>query len=547
MAGNKTEVNRICKGLNSEGEGRYKYQYDALSRLTQVVRERETLRRYEYDGSGNRTKKVENAGSTSYSYNALNQLIAVQEGSDYYKYGYDRRGNLTETYKNSKLTHKYHFGALNRLETVYNYEQEKVALYEYNGLGNRIGKRIGLLEESVRPEAGYEDIIKLTLTHVEDVIDLTRPHHNLLSRTNKNLVDAQLNETNEDHTRFIYDFSVLSTQNEEESLYYLHDDIGSPTRLINENGYECDFFNYDEFGNPLTANMPKTSNPFTFTGYMADSIANTYYAQAREYRPELGRFIAQDTHWNVKNMIWGDDVYEAWEIVAPAPDSFAIRQSNNLYEYTLNNPLRFLDFDGQCIWLIPGAPKAWEAVRKPIVNAWESVSNSGVVSAVKNFFPSGNEVFNRAKNFIVNDYHNSTLAKGLVNGAIRAKNFIVNDYRNSLLVNGRLMNEMLVSLYTRGSQLFKTEAHKIAGIFESGGAAAIYALLESLDEENDFIDGIFAAINGFLSNHFGIGSHHTSDALSGPLGSVQDFIVEGVDFLIDLWNHFFGDECELEN
>ena len=58
-------------------------------------------------------------------------------------------------------------------------------------------------------------------------------------------------------------------------------------------------------------------------------------------------------HWNTKNIIWGDlDRYEEWEIHNGGPDPFAIRQSGNLYEYTLSNPLRFLDLDGKCIRII---------------------------------------------------------------------------------------------------------------------------------------------------------------------------------------------------
>lgn len=38
-----------------------------------------------------------------------------------------------------------------------------------------------------------------------------------------------------------------------------------------------------------------TVQPFGYTGYQADRKAGTYYAQAREYRVELGRFAVVDT------------------------------------------------------------------------------------------------------------------------------------------------------------------------------------------------------------------------------------------------------------
>ena len=64
----------------------------------------------------------------------------------------------------------------------------------------------------------------------------------------------------------------------------------------------------------------------------------------------MGRFTSQDPHWHPGNMIYGDPgIHADYEIVV-GPDPFAIRQSRNLYEYTLNNPLNYVDLDGKCFW-----------------------------------------------------------------------------------------------------------------------------------------------------------------------------------------------------
>ncbi|WP_416386582.1 RHS repeat-associated core domain-containing protein [Aequitasia blattaphilus] len=42
--------------------------------------------------------------------------------------------------------------------------------------------------------------------------------------------------------------------------------------------------------------------PFTYTGYQKDSIAGTYYAQVREYLPQVGRFISEDIVKGFKNI-----------------------------------------------------------------------------------------------------------------------------------------------------------------------------------------------------------------------------------------------------
>jgi len=59
-------------------------------------------------------------------------------------------------------------------------------------------------------------------------------------------------------------------------------------------------------------------------GYQGDRIANTYYAQAREYNSELGRFTGEDS-------IEGD-----------VEQPFTINQ----YIYCWSQPINFVDMDG---------------------------------------------------------------------------------------------------------------------------------------------------------------------------------------------------------
>ena len=71
----------------------------------------------------------------------------------------------------------------------------------------------------------------------------------------------------------------------------------------------------------------------------------TYYLRARYYDPSLGRLTSQDTHWNTRNMIYGDREYKPGEI--RFPDNNAIIQSGNLYAYCMNNPIIYSDEDGE--------------------------------------------------------------------------------------------------------------------------------------------------------------------------------------------------------
>ena len=65
--------------------------------------------------------------------------------------------------------------------------------------------------------------------------------------------------------------------------------------------------------------------PFGFTGYERDDISGLYYAQAKRYDAQTGRFTSRD-------MIKGQVSH---------------MQSQNEYAYCLGNPLRYVDRGGK--------------------------------------------------------------------------------------------------------------------------------------------------------------------------------------------------------
>lgn len=328
ILGNKIEIKKFRNGRGAESTtGRFEYQFDKLNRLTKVMQEHDTLRSYKYDAFGNRTKMFEKDKSTSYTYNALNQLIVSHDNQgNTNEYLYDGRGNLSKTYKDKELTHQYHFGALNRLESVFNYGQNKGAVYSYNGLGHRVGKMAGLSQDTVTESTEMYDIMLNTETYSNDVIDFTRRYHNLLQRNGGEVIYNMQNEYEfkEEHTYFVYDFGVLSANTGDSMLNYLHDDLGSPIRLLDERGNEREILDYNEFGDSLLPACRK--QPFSFTGYQKDDISDTLFAQARHYDSKTGRFVSEDL---IKGFIH-------------APDTL------NQYTYCWNRPLNLVDLDGQC-------------------------------------------------------------------------------------------------------------------------------------------------------------------------------------------------------
>ncbi len=312
-AGNKISIEKEQAGT-PEDTGLFVYGYDASNRLTTVLKDAEVLRDYQYDAYGNRAMMAQSGINTSYQYNELNQLILMK--SDVEKeeqYSYDKRGNLTEVWKNGTLANQYFFGALNRLEGAMDHESELGATYQYNGMMNRVGKIEGNPTEPVMPTTGLDQFSLNPIKQIDDVLDLTKRYHNLLQR-----------QENQEIVSYSWDNKVVSsTRTDDMKQYYLLDELGSPIRLLDANSAGQEVHGYDEFGNDLY-NSDAATQPFTYTGYQQDTIANTYFAQAREYRPDQGRFTSED-------IVKGFASYP---------------MTLNPYSYCWNQPMNLVDRDG---------------------------------------------------------------------------------------------------------------------------------------------------------------------------------------------------------
>ena len=99
--------------------------------------------------------------------------------------------------------------------------------------------------------------------------------------------------------------------------------MGSPLRIEDENGLTRETYGYGAFGEDLYGNQG-VLQVFGYTGYQRDRVAGTYYAQAREYQAEVGRFAGQD-------------------LIAGFMD---MPLSMNRYSYCFNAPMMLVDPDG---------------------------------------------------------------------------------------------------------------------------------------------------------------------------------------------------------
>ena len=302
---NKTGIEKYRRDL-AEESGQYRYAYDALSRLTDVLKDDKLIKKFAYDEFGNRSFMLDQDIRTDYTYNPLNQLVQAKSTERRQDFAYDARGNLRQVGENGRLRNSYEFNPLNRLTRAANSDGE-IAVYEYNSLGQRVGKRI---------TAGWDPLHLAdnpgSTKNISYVLDLTKQYHNLLQESE----DGQAKN-------YAWDFDPV-VEYGEDSHFYLLDDLGSPLRLSDADGALLDSYAYDEFGNDLTGNQGATQ-PFGFTGYRYDNVAQTYFAQAREYNPQAGRFCSADLAFGT--------------IFRPL--------SLNGYIYCLNNPKTHLDLNGR--------------------------------------------------------------------------------------------------------------------------------------------------------------------------------------------------------
>jgi RHS repeat-associated protein len=112
--------------------------------------------------------------------------------------------------------------------------------------------------------------------------------------------------------------------------YYHFDALGSITNLTDPTGTVQNRYQYDAWGN--YRNQSGTHwNPFGFTGHEYDPETGLYYAKARFYDPEVGRFLSED----------------------PAEPDLTTPPSLHKYLYAYGNPTYYVDPDGREVSITP--------------------------------------------------------------------------------------------------------------------------------------------------------------------------------------------------
>src|SRR3972149_4382399 len=260
-------------------------QYDSLDRLINADGPW-GVGSFTYDSVGNRTSKDIAGENINYSYGADNRLSGVV---------HDPNGNIID---DGVFTYTY--DSENRLIQVTN--GVDVITYEYDGDGRRI-KRV------TNDETTYY-AYGVGLNVLTEFSGLRIPKHDYIYAGNKNI--ARVN----------YDGSGVK----EGKTFYHSDHLGSNIAITDATStveWDRVYLPYGQgFNDP---NVDFLQNTHEYTAKELDEDSGLYYYGARYYNPSIGRFMSVDSA--------GGDLTDP--------------QSWNRYSYTLNNPYKYVDPNGE--------------------------------------------------------------------------------------------------------------------------------------------------------------------------------------------------------
>lgn len=251
------------------------YSYDSLNRLTNAAEKNGATTvaswAYSYDDSGNRTQEVlsgtlgtapgaGSAGTTSYTYNADNELTSTS--SDTSTWSYDDAGNQT----NDGLT----------------------------GTSSTVNQRGGVA--SIGTSTTYAEL------GGGNTNTLTRTDGSTTTRYPTTALGLRGAMDSGSYTAFGRNPKTGTLVSTEQTgavrAYYVNDALGSAIGMFSSTGSWLGGYSYSPYGEPMytSSNSVITANPLRYIGGYQDSSANSvlYRLGARYYDPTIGRFTQYD-------------------------------------------------------------------------------------------------------------------------------------------------------------------------------------------------------------------------------------------------------------
>lgn len=290
--GNVTGLSEV---LNGGATAARTVEYDPLDRLTALKNGASVVQRFEYDATGNRTKKV-TTGTSNYTY-AMDSHRLTKVGT--VNRSYDAAGNTLST----TATKTFIYDDRGRM-AQYLASGVVSRTYEYNGRGERVAKRIAATPTS-------------SVFFVYDEVGRLLGEYNSSGARIKEYVwlDDTLVAVLASHASSLYQ-------------YVLTDHLGTPRAVVHPVSNAI-IWRWDltgsAFGEHAAQNNPDGANGnyvfnLRYPGQYFDSESGLHYNYFRDYDAGTGRYVQSDP--------------------------IGLRGGISTYSYVSQNPIGFIDPSG---------------------------------------------------------------------------------------------------------------------------------------------------------------------------------------------------------
>ena len=324
-----------------------------VSSITQGEGENAMNFSYEYDNRGNVISETRNGLTTTYVYDALGQLVRVNDPHEIatWIYAYDRGSNILNKAKYAYTTADELGEAIESIPYTYGDGNWKDKLTAYNSvpitydaIGNPLNDGTWTYEwQAGRQLKSMTDAttgvtMEFTYNHAGLRTKKVRKANGVLAETTEYILRGKnvVGLTHTDHAsnevdtmRFFYDAQGKVAQvNFNGSVYsYVRNLRGDIVGMLDNSGSIVVEYKYDAWGRVISTVGTLTTtvgkyNLFRYRGYNYDEEIGLYYLRSRYYNPVMERFVNADTRVN------------------------GIGSAANVYCYCNNSSLRFIDPDG---------------------------------------------------------------------------------------------------------------------------------------------------------------------------------------------------------
>ncbi len=331
------ENDNVVEEVINDKTNKYKYnEYDELIESVKFIRDKKVKTTYSFDAFGNQQEVTSSGSSKKYIYNQKNQIERIETNKGDIRFKYDENGNIQKKINVDGKTNEYVYDDLNQLIELK--QGQYIYSYKYDAQKERISQT-KKDTKVYRYDDWYEYNEQVALMDKKEVkeafVSLKRQAAEGDGKICSNLV-VGANEVNykkqNEETQFILDRNREYTEvlKDDTSLYVygeqlLQSDQYDIVNGLNDSvvakidGNKIEKISYNDYGNTRDIKKGK--------GYNGETLDETglIYLRARYYDPTISRFIQIDNNYA------GDK-----DIVS----------SQNRYVYSLSNPYKYVDRDG---------------------------------------------------------------------------------------------------------------------------------------------------------------------------------------------------------